>query len=377
MSVTINGTSGLVFNDASTQNTAPKYGMVNRIINGAMMIDQRNAGALVSGAAGAIYPVDRTLIGAFGSATGRMSGQRSTTVPSTTTFTNSLIATVTTTDASPSADFGYCIRQVIEGVNTADLGWGTASAQPVTLSFWVRSSVTGTYAVCFQNADVTRAYSATYTISAANTWEQKTISIVGDTSGTWLTTNGAGIGVAWCLGGGSNRVAPSGSINAWSAGQASFNTITAITGGVNLLATSGATFYITGVQLEKGSTATSFDYRPYGTELALCQRYFQKSYNISVVPATVTSAGRICFGAWNNANGEFFQLRYPVPLRASPTITTYNPDTGSSNSIRNVSNGTNVTGSIQASGENGFTNLDVALITGSVYAVQYTASSEL
>lgn len=285
--------------------------MRNRIINGAMMIDQRNNGSLVAGASGAIYAVDRTLIGAFGGATGRMSGQRSTTVPPTTTFTNSLIATVTTTDASPSSDYGYCARQIIEGLNVADIGWGTANAQPVTLSFWVRSSVTGTYAVCFQNADVTRAYTVTYTISSANTYEFKTISIPGDTSGTWLKDNNAGISIAWCLGGGVNRQAPSGSIGAWSDGIPVGNTVTAVSGGVNLLATSGATFYLTGVQLEEGTAASPFENRLYGTELQLCQRYYE-------------TGGFYAMAYGNASNGVNWSYPMKVTKRATPTGTLTN-----------------------------------------------------
>jgi hypothetical protein len=270
---------------------------------------------------------------------------------------------------TPGSTDIYILRQYIEGFNTADLAWGTANAQPITVSFWVNSSLTGTFGGVIKNGGENRGYAFTYTINAANTNEYKTITIPGDTTGTWGNNNDVGVQLLFSIGAGSSIVTSPG---AWTAGN-----IWAPTGQSNIVGTNGATWRITGVQLEEGTAASPFEYRLYGTELALCQRYFQKSYNISVVPATVTSAGRICFGAWNNANGEFFQLRYPVPLRASPTITTYNPDTGSSNSIRNVSNGTNVTGSIQASGENGFTNLDVALTTGSVYAVQYTASSEL
>jgi hypothetical protein len=252
------------------------YGFKNRIINGGMVIDQRNAGALVAGAAGNIYGVDRFPTGAFGSATGRISAQQSSTVPVGAGFTKSLVNTVTTADASPSALYGYCIQQKIEGYNVADLMWGTADAKPVTLSFWVRSSIAGTYIATFSNLDPSdnpnRAYSATYTISAANTWEQKTITIAGDTTGSWNTTNGNGLFLVWGLGGGTSRQSPA--VNVWGTG-ASVYVVTDAPGCVDWIATSGATFYITGVQLEKGTVATSFDWRPYGTELALCQRYYQ------------------------------------------------------------------------------------------------------
>jgi hypothetical protein len=240
------------------------FGFKNRIINGAMVLDQRYAGASVTvNGAGVFFSID--LFQAQGqSADGVFTVQQSTTAP--TGFTNSLLATVTTDDSSIGSTQYYFLTQKIEGFNTADLGFGTASASPVTLSFWVRSSVTGTFGGSLSNDGVTRSYPFTYTISSANTWEQKSVTIAGDTTGTWLTNNGVGIRVYLNIGAGSSYTATAG---AW-ASQWAFNA----TGATNLIATNGATFYITGVQLEKGSTATSFDYRPYGTELALAQRYY-------------------------------------------------------------------------------------------------------
>jgi hypothetical protein len=271
MSVQYSGDK-ITFADGSTV-ASGWSGFKNRIINGAMMIDQRNAGTLVAGTTGNIFAVDRFATGVFGSGTGRISAQQSSTVPTGADFTKSVVNTVTTADASPSALYGYCFQQKVEGYNVADLMWGTSNAQSVTLSFWVRSSLTGTYIVTFSNGDVNRTYSATYVINASNTWEQKTITVAGDTTGTWDSTNGNGIHLIWGLGGGSSRQAPS--VNAWNTGAGGgVYAVTDASGCVDWIATNGATFYITGVQLEKGSTATSFDYRPYGTELALCQRYY-------------------------------------------------------------------------------------------------------
>jgi hypothetical protein len=241
-------------------------GFRNRIINGDMRIDQRNAGASVTiNSTAATYTLDR--FNSTGEATdGVFSIQRSTTAPSG--FTNSLIATVTTADASIGSTQRYLVQQRIEGFNVADLGWGTASAQSVTLSFWVRSSVTGTFGGSFRNSAGDRSYPFTYTISAANTFEYKTITVAGDTTGTWATDNAAGIYVSFSMGAGSSLKTTAG---AWAAGS-----FWAGTGSVDLIATSGATFYITGVQLEAGSVATPFERRPYGTELALCQRYYQQ-----------------------------------------------------------------------------------------------------
>ena len=284
-------------------------GFKNKIINGAMMIDQRNAGAAVAvtGNTGQMS-VDRFLTTVYGSGTGRFTAQQSSTAP--TGFTNSLSATVTTADASPSSAYAYSLAQIIEGYNVADLGWGAAGAATVTLSFWVRSSVTGTFPVVLTNNGLDRAYGATYTISSANTFEYKTITIAGDTSGTWAKNSSAGINVQFGLGGGSGRTVSAG----WQA--ASGSTPTNVTGCTQLIATNGATFYITGVQLEKGSTATSFDYRPYGTELALCQRYYYR------VTGSSGGAGYAAIGSGcaNTATAASIMMPLPVSMRAAPTL---------------------------------------------------------
>jgi hypothetical protein len=181
-------------------------------------------------------------------------------------FTSYLGFTTASAVTIGSSDYFQTV-QIIEGLNIGDLGWGTANAKTVTLSFWVRSSLTGTFGGSLRNSAVNRSYPFSYTISAANTWEQKSITIAGDTSGTWLTTNGVGIRITFGLGNGSTF---SGTAGAW-AGANYQNT----TGATSVVGTAGATFYITGVQLEVGSAATSFDYRSIGTELNLCQRYFQ------------------------------------------------------------------------------------------------------
>ena len=315
--LTVNGNTTL--GDASTDTIlmtgAPSIGGAglgmgmgfrNRIINGAMVIDQRNAGASVAVTTADTYVTDRFAPHIFGSGTGRFTAQQVSTVP--TGFAKSLQLTVTTTDASPAAGYGYCIQQRIEGYNVADLLFGSASAQTVTLSFWVRSSVTGSFGFLLNNGSVTRNYGVLYTISAANTWEQKTITIAGDTTGTWETTNLNGLGVTFCLGGGSTRTVSTG----WNA-NVTGTTPSFVTGGTNLMATNGATFYITGVQLEKGSTATSFDYRPYGTELALCQRYYWKAVN----GTNQHMAGTAYYFSATEIN---MAISCPMPMRATPTL---------------------------------------------------------
>jgi hypothetical protein len=366
MTLAVSGES-ITFNDSSVQTTAATgFGFKNRIINGAMVIDQRNAGASVTLGAGGTYTVDRWQ--GYEDSDGVMTAQQDLSAP--TGFINSLKFTTTTADPSLASTQFVLIQHKIEGFNIADLAWGTASAATVTLSFWVRSSLIGTFGGSLRNSAQNRSYPFTYTISVADTWEQKSVTIAGDTSGTWSTTNGIGIQVAFGLGVGSPY---SGTAGSWSASQ-----YFSATGATSVVGTNGATFYITGVQLEKGSTATSFDYRPYGTEFSLCQRYFQKSYNQSVVPGTAsTTVGQIAILANNSTFGEFLQMRFPVTMRASPTMVTFNPSSGASGSIRNNTASSNVTASINNSAESGLSNLDSALTSGSVYTAQYTASAEL
>lgn len=249
--------------------TTGSFSNRNKIINGDMRIDQRNAGAAVTINTGPkTYTLDRWHANAQ-SSDGVFTVQQSTTAP--TGFTNSLLATVTTADASIGADQYYLLCQRIEGNNVADLGFGSATAKTVTLSFWVRSSLTGTFSGSFENGAEDRAYPFTYSISSADTWEQKTITIAGDTSGTWLTDNGIGLFIWFDLGSGSNKRGTAGS---WTGGSNLYGA----TGAVQLIGTNGATFYITGVQLEVGSVATPFEHRSYGDELARCQRYYQRGF---------------------------------------------------------------------------------------------------
>ncbi len=288
-------------------------GMKNRIINGAMVIDQRNAGASFSVATAAdVYALDRWCA-AGQSADGVFTVQQDTVAPAG--FKNSMKVTVTTADSSIGASQYYVMQQMIEGLNCADLGFGTANASTITLSFWVRSSVTGTFGGSLRNASFDRNYPFSYTINSANTWEQKTITIAGDTSGTWSTGITTGIRITWSLGDGSNRL---GAAGVWANGN-----ISGVTGQTNLIATNGATWYITGVQLEKGSTATSFDYRPYGTELALCQRYYEKSYEIDVVPSTNTYVGRataVAVAASSTQLDQSGSINFKVTKRSAPTL---------------------------------------------------------
>ena len=277
-------------------------GMRNKIINGAMMIDQRNAGASVTPSAS--YTLDRWL--ANNSQAGKYTVQQnagSVTPPAG--FTNYLGVTSTSSYSIISTDY-FWVGQLVEGFNMADLAWGTASAQSITISFWVRSSLTGTFAGGLRNANANRSYGFNYTISSANTWEFKTVTIAGETSGTWNTTNSVGIRLEFSLGVGSTYTQAAGS---WSSGN-----YDVASGGQSIVGTNGATFYITGVQLEKGATATPFENRLYGTELALCQRCYQKMTSL------------LCAGYQGSGTQTYYSgsTSFLVEMRTTPTLSLSN-----------------------------------------------------
>jgi hypothetical protein len=286
---------------------ANSLGFRNRIINGDMRIDQRNAGAAVAinSSTYGTYSVDR-FNGYLQQASGGYTMQQSTTVPtpSSNAFVNSLKLTVTNTTA-PGASNRVLFRQIIEGYNIADLGWGTASAAAITLSFWVRSSVVGTYGVGFINSAENRSYVGTYSVSVADTWEFKTITVSGDTSGMWLTNNSNGIRLAFDLGSGTSYNASL--ANTWVAQEACRTS-----GCVNWQQNSGATFYITGVQLEAGSVATPFERRAYTAEEQACMRYFEK---------TLDGSTGVLYGVTGLGSGTHRgTFSFKVRKRATPTV---------------------------------------------------------
>ena len=349
MAVLPTATSVLPQASGGTGTTTGYYGFKSRIINGGMVIDQRNAGASVTPTTNQ-YSLDRWEF--YVTQSSKVSFQQnagSVTPPAG--FKNYLGLTV---GASANVTVGstdlFILDQYIEGYNIADLGFGAAGASTVTLSFWVRSSLTGTFGGSLTNSGNSRSYPFTYTISSANTWEQKTITVAGDTSGTWLSTNGTGLGVRFSIGTGSTYLGTSGS---W-AGAGYFGA----TGQTNLITTNSATFYITGVQLEKGSTATSFDYRPYGTELQLCQRY---------LPAWSFTNGQYISQGWSyNTTSALHTIITPVSTRVAPTgITT----TGSYTSL--VSGAGTVNATSVAFSSSSVNNLTLLVSAASGYTSGY------
>lgn len=279
----------------------------NRIINGDMRIDQRNAGASVTpiNTGAGTYTMDRW--GAYGGQASKFSVQQnagSITPPAGFKYYAGI--TSLSSYSVLSTDI-FQFYQQIEGFNWADMGWGTANAKTVTLSFWVRSSLTGTFGGSLYTASVTRSYPFSYSIPVANTWTQISVTIAGDTNvGTWNTTNGSGVTVSFSLGAGSTY---SGTANVWQSGI-----IGQPTGATSVVGTNGATFYLTGVQLEVGSTATPFDTRAYGTELALCQRYFYKIVSDDLYTG-------FCGGVIDSATTVAgIALVLPVTMRSQPTV---------------------------------------------------------
>lgn len=349
------------------------WGFRNRIINGDMRIDQRMAGGVTTVNSTVLtFSLDRW--GGQGTGTdGVFTFQQSTDAPSG--FTHSLKTEVTTADASITAGNTYLIQHRVEGTFFKDSLWGSANAKTVTLSFWCRSSVTGTFSGALRNSGASRSYIFEYTINSADTWEKKTVTILGETSGTWLTDTGNGLSIVWDLGCGSNFQSTAGS---W----LTTNSISTAAG-VKLISTLNATLYLTGVQLELGSAATEFEFRPDAVELALCQRYYQKTFAQGVaVEQNAGVLGAITYrtqAAGASPSGSTWSL--PVVMRATPTTVFYNPN--AANSLwRNTSLVTDSgTASASATVSDRVVNIFNTQVVGDAVShtlsIQATASAEL
>ena len=286
------------------------------IINGDMAVDQRNAGASVTAVNNA-YHVDRWRV--FSGAASKFTVQQQTSVVPP--FFRNAQKITSSSAYSAAAGEAFALNTAIEGGSIASLGFGTANAKYVTLSFLVYSSLTGTFSGSLFNAAWNRSYPFTYSVSSANTWTTIVVAIPGDTSGTWSTTTGTGLVVNFDIGSGSNW---KGSANAW--GAAAY---TGVAGSVSIVGTSGATFYVTGVQLEVGqfdaNSIAPFQHESFANNLARCQRYYQKSYSYEDVPGTVSSGNRgnafvYLMGGSTSPHIPFYF--YPE-LRVTPTVVAY------------------------------------------------------
>ena len=292
--ISSNTLSNTVFQTGSVENYMRAnnldFGLRNRIINGAMQISQRGTSFTGLTDDGGQYTLDRWRWSENGTMDGAQAVTQDSSANTVAGFTNSLKVQTTTAKAALGTSLSCRVEQFIEGLNTYDLAWGTANAKAITISFWVRSSLTGTHGGSIRNSADDRSYPFSYTIVAADTWEQKIITIPGDTTGTWLTTNGTGLRLTFSLGAGTSLSGPA---NTWAA--AGYQNVT---GAVSVIGTLNATWYITGVQLEEGSQATPFEYRHHSKELSLCQRY----YEVFLLGATGAPQNLFLSGVLTGAN---------------------------------------------------------------------------
>jgi hypothetical protein len=276
--------------------------MRNRIINGDFKISQYNGTSSVT-PSGNAYIIDRYRY--IGTQASKFTFQQLTTTPPT-GFTYYLGATVASAVSVGASDY-FFLCQRIEGLNSYDLDWGTANAKTVTFSFLVRSSLTGTFGGVIQNGPNNYSYPFTYSIASANTWTSISVTVAGPTAGSWVTNNDSNIQVNFGLGAGATF---SGTAGSWSANQ-----YYGVTGAVSVVGTAGATWQVTGVQFEVGTQATSFEYRQYGTELALCQRYYQQYGGDD----TLTTMSPLGIGI--SSTQVRVPFVFPVPMRVAPSVT--------------------------------------------------------
>jgi hypothetical protein len=325
--------------------TPQPYSFKNRIINGAMVIDQRNAGAAVTVTADKTFSCDRWMARVSASSKFSMQQDAGAVTPPV-GFSDYLGVTSLAATSVGSSDY-YAIQGVIEGYNAADFNWGSANAKTITLSFWVRSSLTGTFGGSLTNYNNLQSYIFNYTVSAANTWEQKSITIVGPTTGTWNTTNSGAFNITFSLGIGSTFRSTA---NSWLSGNF-FTT----SGETQVVATNGATWYMTGAQLEIGVSATTFDFRSIGTELFLCQRYYEQTFPYGTTVANFSGGNNSpnvrAMYVGNASGGMGWSHDWKVTKRATPTVTVYSST--SPYTAGQLSNaGTNVTATITNVGTN-------------------------
>jgi hypothetical protein len=353
----------------------PSDNFKNLIINGAMQVNQRGT-STTSITSGGYYTADRFVfnVSSFGTWTQTTEND----APTGSGFRKSLKLLVTTADASPAGTDYAALLQKIEGQNLQQILKGTSSAKQLSLSFWVKSNVTGTHSVMVYDNDNTRFTSFTYTISASATWEKKTIIIPADTTGVFDNDNSDSLQLYWNMGSGSSYTG--------GAAQSSWASFTGsetkwMPSQTNVAAATNNYWQITGVQLEVGSTATEFEFKPIDVDLQQCMRYYQKSYNQSVFAgATGTTAQAVIWSSvTTGAYGSAIPVFLKVPMRAAPTVTIYNPSTGASGSIYGLSAANSFSGIPDYINQNSFSIYATATQSPAGYLIgaNYVAQIEL
>jgi hypothetical protein len=356
---TVTSTGTMTTSDVLVMNSSFKR---NRIINGNMVVNQRRAIATPVAATNGAYIVDRFATFKIGS--GTYTFQQLATGPAG--FSNCTLLTLSG-NSTPGFSDSYNVAQLIEGYNVADLGWGTADAKSVTLSFWVNISVVGTYSVFITN--LTSSYLKTFTVTAAGAWEKKTITIPGPTSGTWNTTNGTGMIVGIDLGSGGEKT---GAASSWLSGFYQH-----VSGSNNWISgTVGATYYMTGFQLEVGSTATPYETQIYSDQLAQCQRYYWKTYNQGQYAGQAPSTATYRTRAYGGSTYAAFVAQFPTLMKTTPNVTLYNPTTGAVDSWRNVDSGTNVAANVSTVLDNAVA-VESFAASDQTYMFQIVADAEI
>ena len=351
-------------------------GRRNIIINGAMQVAQRGTSAS-SIQSGGYRTVDRFYFGTNGRDEGVYTNAQVSDAPSG--FSSSFKVTTTTAESAIDANDLVWVAQRIEAQDLQQLKNGSSDAEKVTLSFYVKSSITGTFGVTLYKPENTfRIINATYTINSADTWEQKVITFDGDTSGGGIDNdNTEALRVVWHLASGSTYDSTNStswadySTSNWAGGHAQDGVIT----------TTNATWQLTGVQLEVGEQATPFEHRSFGEELALCQRYYQKSYADNVAPSTVTNNGAFWTNIIRNAsNQNYWHVQTYQTMRSQPSVTTHSPATGTSGKFENDTDGADRDSAVSNTSNTGFSirpNSGTSNDLGDVVAVHWVADSEL
>jgi len=368
MTIVLDADTGISGANAVSGVTSINLGQVsgsrNKIINGAMEINQRGTSAVNTDQA---FPSDRFKTAEAGG--GNMTCQVVADAPAS--FRNSIKVIASTADDCTAAADEYRIMHRIEGNNVVDLYYGASGAKTTTLSFYVKSSLTGNFPVGLENAASNRSHVKEYIINSANTWEKKTVTFVGDETGTWLITNGTGLTVSFVLGAGSNYT---GTIDSWQGAR-----VYRGSSSVQMMATEDSTWFVTGIQLEVGSTATEFEYRSIADELALCQRYFTKSFPQETAPANNAGVINTIIGESQAASGPAYaHVYFKQTMRAAPSISHFNPS-ANNGSWRNTTANSDLNVSVGSIG-------DATMFIGSntqvmnqyaICQIHYSASAEL